>query len=141
MSNIEEIWKDIPEYEGRYIVSNIGNIKSVKYYSKCSYSKNLKGRKTSKGYLRVQLCKNSKNKDFYIHRVVAVVFLPNPLGLKEVNHIDFDKSNNAISNLEWTTHAKNMAHAHKNGRVVFSDEVRKTISIKRKQYWKNLKAS
>lgn len=131
-----ETWKDIEGFEGRYQVSNNGKVKSVKAYNKCSYSKILKGRKTRKGYLRVQL---GENNDKYIHRLVASAFVDNPNGYNEVNHIDFNKSNNDHTNLEWCTHKQNMKHAIESGRIVFSDDVRKTISIKRKLYWKNKK--
>jgi hypothetical protein len=59
------------------------------------------------GYLKVRLCKNSKYHNFSIHRLVALVYITNPLNKKEVNHIDGNKLNNNISNLEWNTSAEN----------------------------------
>lgn len=67
------------------------------------------------GYLKVVLRVNGKPKNMYIHRLVAECFLPNPLGLKEVNHIDGNKLNNDVSNLEWCTGSENKAHASKTG--------------------------
>jgi hypothetical protein len=118
----DEVVRDIPGFEGRYLIGNSGKVVSIKYYGKCDYPKDITPRKTGKGYLRVHL----GSKDFYIHRLVAYVFVqnPDPNNLREVNHKDFDKSNNHADNLEWCNHSANMKHAHENGRVVFSNEVR-----------------
>lgn len=72
----------------------------------------IRGRKTKSGYLRVYLRdKNWKRVDKYIHRLVAEHFMENPLNKKEVNHLDLDRSNNDISNLEWATRAENIHYA------------------------------
>jgi hypothetical protein len=112
-------WKDIPGFEGRYQVSNTGLVKSLKFYSKCSYAKVLKPRQGK--YLRVNL---GANGDRYIQRLVALLFVNNPHSLPEVNHEDFNKHNNNASNLKWCDHASNMKHAHAGGRVVFSQEAK-----------------
>lgn len=65
----------------------------------------------SHGYLRVSLARNGKHHNALVHRLVAEAFIPNPKGLPEVNHKDFDKSNNAVTNLEWVTRAENQEHA------------------------------
>lgn len=138
MNNKIEIWKSIKGFEGRYDVSNFGNVKSLHAYNKCNYPLILKGRKTKKGYLRVNL---GFGVDRYIHRLVAQHFIDNPNNFDQVNHIDFDKSNNHVENLEWCNSSHNMKHARDGGRIVFSDECRKIISDKRKQYWKNKKSN
>ena len=103
-----EIWRDIKGYEGLYQVSNLGNVKSLprlliysdgqKHYYK---EKILKPTNHSRGYLKVILCDNGIHKQFYVHRLVAEAFIPNPFNLPQVNHIDEDKTNNRVSNLEW----------------------------------------
>lgn len=100
-----EIWKDIPNYENLYQVSNQGNVKSV-----CS-SKMLKSSPNNCGYYKVELYKNKKSKVFYVHRLVAISFIPNPENKKQVNHIDGNKANNNVSNLEWCTASENQIHA------------------------------
>lgn len=71
----------------------------------------LKTEKDTKGYIRVQIPNNT----IKIHREVAKAFISNPLNLKEVNHIDGDKTNNKVENLEWCSHKQNIRHAIENG--------------------------
>lgn len=101
---IEEQWLDIPGYEGLYQISNFGRVKSF-------YFKNpriLKPHKV-KGYSNVELYKNKKKKQFYIHRLVMENFCPiENMNVLDVNHKDENKSNNHISNLEWMTHKDNL---------------------------------
>lgn len=66
------------------------------------------------GYLAVKLRKNGKRKQYYLHRLVALTYLPNPNGLPDINHIDGDKSNNSVSNLEWVSRSENLKHAFDN---------------------------
>lgn len=95
-----EIWKDIKGYEGKYQISNLGNVKSLKYKKeKNEYL--LKPFFTKQGYLRVSLSKNNKNTQPLIHRLVAIHFIENKNDYCEVNHIDENKINNCASNLEW----------------------------------------
>lgn len=101
---IEEQWLDIPGYEGLYQISNFGRVKSF-------YFKNLRILKPHKvkGYSNVELYKNKKKKQFYIHRLVMENFCPiENMNVLDVNHKDEDKSNNHISNLEWMTHKDNL---------------------------------
>lgn len=92
-----EQWKAIVGYEGIYEISDIGRVKSLKY----GKEKILKPGKLKNGYLHVILYKEGKKKIFKIHRLVAEAFIPNPLGLETVNHMDEVKTNNVASNLEW----------------------------------------
>lgn len=104
--NIIEKWKPVEGYEN-YEVSNLGRIKSLNYH-RTGIEKILKPGKTKKGYLFVSLYKDGKPKYLKVHRLVAIAFLPNPLGLSEINHLDEDKINNCVSNLEWTSRWDNM---------------------------------
>ena len=112
----QEIWKPVEGFENLYAVSNLGRIKSLWF----GREKILKPHKV-KGYLQVGLCRNGKIKQFYVHRLVAEAFLPNPLGLPEVNHKDENKSNNVVSdvvsNLEWCSHKYNSNFGTRNERV------------------------
>ena len=118
---MEEIWKDIPEYENLYQVSSYGRIKSLDHYTKdVNKTQFIKGRilkpqHQTTGYYKVTLSKNGIKKQYTIHRLVAKTFLANPENKIEVNHIDGDKLNNNISNLEWTTPKENTRHAIKSG--------------------------
>lgn len=97
---INEIWKDIKDYEGLYQISNLGNVKSLNY-NHTGKEKLLKPQITKDGYCRVQLSQNNKHKQHSIHRLVAQAFLPNPDNLPCVNHKDEWKQNNIVSNLEF----------------------------------------
>ena len=110
----KEIWKDIKDYEGIYQVSNLGRVKSLKHSKE---GKILKGRVTGKGYLSVVLFRNSVRKSNSIHRLVAQAFIPNPANKPEVNHIDENKLNNDVSNLEWVTSKENSNHGTRNLRI------------------------
>lgn len=107
---MKEIWKDIPNYERLYQVSNLGRIKSL-YYSK---EKILTPKIDKDGYLLINLYKNHKSRTFKIHRIVAQVFLSNPNNYTEVNHKDENKKNNKVDNLEFCTHIYNQNYGSKN---------------------------
>lgn len=92
---MNEIYKDIQGYEGKYQISNLGNVYSL------ITNKILKPRLTLDGYYQVDLCKNGVKKHLYIHRLVAQSFLDNPKNYKIVNHKDENSMNNIVSNLEW----------------------------------------
>lgn len=115
---MEEIWKDIKDYEGLYQVSNAGKVKSLSHYTRNSVNggKRLtKGRilssyKMPNGYLQVQLSRNETREKKYIHRLVAEMFLDNKENFSDVNHIDGNKDNNSVDNLEWCSHKDNQIH-------------------------------
>ena len=93
---MEEIWNNIEGYDGKYQVSNLGRVRNTQ--------KNIimTDRKRGKGYMAVTLTDyTGKHKDYYIHRLVANAFIPNPDKLSQVNHKDEDKTNNCAYNLEW----------------------------------------
>lgn len=121
---MQEIWKDIKGYEGLYQVSNLGRVKSLprKIYNNGIIGKNkfyiskekiLKERIDHKGYFRVALCKNNIQKDYSIHRLVLENFVENVDNKPCVNHIDGNKQNNNLENLEWCTYSENLNHAYK----------------------------
>lgn len=120
---MEEIWKDIEDYEGLYQVSNLGRVKRVKT------NRVLKGRKDKGGYLVVCLYKNGSKSNKRIHRLVAEAFIPNTDNKPTVNHIDEDKTNNMVSNLEWMTVKENLNHGTRNKRAGKAISKSKSISI------------
>lgn len=115
---MEEIWKDIKEYEGLYQVSNLGRIRSLDRYRKTGISgyiqrgRILIGSKRGPGYLGVSLTKKDVKKSVLIHRIVAETFIPNPDGKKEVNHKNGIKTDNRVMNLEWSTRKENEKHSY-----------------------------
>ena len=119
---MKEIWQDIKNCEEYYQVSNMGRILSKDRmsnnngYEYVRKGRILKGVPNSRGYLRVQLKIKNETKVVFIHRMVAIMFIPNPNNKLEVNHMDSNHQNNALSNLEWTTHMENMHHAIDKGR-------------------------
>lgn len=117
-----EVWKDIQGYENKYQVSNYGRIKSLSrrifngtgYY--ISKEKILKGHVITNGYIQVEL----QGKPLLVHRLVAETFIENSYNKPQINHIDGDKTNNRVENLEWCTNSENQIHAYKNGLNIHS---------------------
>lgn len=108
----DEIWKDIEGYEGLYQVSNYGRVKSLK--NKSNHKNELIMKQAIVcGYKKICLSKNSIQKMYSVHRLVAIAFIKNPLNKEEVNHKDGNKQNNKANNLEWVTSSENMKHAFK----------------------------
>ena len=114
-----EIWKDIEGYECRYEVSSHGRIRTKDrwvrigrkdtYESKGHLIKGYRGK-----YHKVTFSLGNVKSTFSVHRLVAKAFIPNVFNKPHINHIDGDKMNNKVDNLEWVTHAENMAHAKEN---------------------------
>lgn len=136
------VWKNISE---NYQISNKGDVKSLSRIVKGKYGqpkllkeKILRPRVRGKGYLAITLMKNGKPKHYYIHRLVAQAFLPNPNNYPQVNHKDENKLNNFVwvnedgsvdfekSNLEWCTNDYNIHYG--------------TVQERQKQYWENRKS-
>lgn len=109
---MKEIWKDIEGFEQIYQISNLGNLKSFKKDKK---GKILKHNNKNGDYFAVVLEYKEKVKYTRIHRLVAQAFIPNPNNYNEINHIDGNKQNNRIDNLEWCTRKQNFEHAKKTG--------------------------
>ena len=133
---MEEIWKDIPNYEGYYQISNLGKVKALKREIKNQYAcgRYLALQKNKQGYYYVDLSKDTIRKRFNVHRLVALTFIPNPLNKPCINHIDGIKTNNNINNLEWCSYSENTKHAIKNGLWVIkmTDERKNKIATKNK---------
>lgn len=106
-----EQWKHIPGYEGSYMVSSYGRVKSFKN----NKERILKPGKNSSGYLNITLYKNDLPHYYRAHRLVAIAFLPNPENKNQVNHINGIKTDNRLENLEWATNKENIQHAYRTG--------------------------
>ena len=125
-----EIWKDVAGYEGLYQVSSIGRIKRIGTPSK--YSGFLVGERilspspSTDAYLGCSLYKNGISRPIKVHRIVAQTFIPNPEGRPVVNHIDGNRQNNNVDNLEWVTHSENTIHYYnQSGRTRIKKEPKK----------------
>lgn len=148
---IREIWRSIKGYEGLYLISNLGNIKSVTKVvnSPRQKSYNVEGKMLKKivnqtGYYKRALCKDSNVKHFVLHRLVAETFVLNHDNKPFVNHIDGNRLNNNAWNLEWVTSRENNSHTQNNKRKskyagVSSHWATKKWSIQlnvnKKKYW------
>ena len=120
---MKEIWKDIPNFEGLYQVSNFGKIKSIRN-NKEKLIKIL----TSGNYNHVMLYKNNIQKNFTIHKLVASVFIDNPNNYEEINHKDENTRNNRVDNLEWCDHNYNINYGSR------TKKAKDKLSIKINQY-------
>lgn len=133
-----EVWKDIPGYEGVYQVSDKGRIKSLqrRVWNYTKPEKILKPHHKPNGYRQVGLRKEGcEAKHAYVHRIVAQAFLPNPDGLPEVNHKDFNKGNNSVENLEWVSDQDNKRHFRNSQYAKLADANKKrTLANKSIQY-------
>lgn len=127
----EEIWRPIVGYEGLYEVSSYGRVRSLDRYDSRNHFKKgriLKNRDNCNGYLLCGLSKNGIVKNKYIHRLVAEAFIPNSDNLPEVNHIDEDKINNRVDNLEFCNHKYNCNYGTKIKREI-NTKIKKGIYL------------
>ena len=104
---MEEIWKDIPELKGKYQCSNLGRIRKINKDPRSPLYKYFKLQIIRKGYLSANPTRTYRKT---VHRIVALLFIPNPENKPCVNHKDFNVKNNCASNLEWCTYKENSSH-------------------------------
>lgn len=114
---MEKIWKDVIGFEGFYKINNFGDVKSLSRIVNNSYGTTRRIRerilathKDKDGYLIVTFSINNKKTTHKVHRLVAEAFIPNPESKNTVNHIDGNKSNNIVTNLEWATDSEQIIH-------------------------------
>lgn len=128
-----EIWKVYPDYP--FIeASNLGRIKTKDRYIRVKgrgkrliKGRILRQRDNGYGYMKVGFNIDGKRVDLYVHQIVATCFLPNPNGYLEVNHLDCNPKNNAVSNLEWCSHQENIAYRDKLGRIAKHNAPKKPV--------------
>ncbi len=115
MSNEKERWADVPDYEGRYKISSLGCV--VKIINEKT-TKELKQTDRANGYLSVHLRTDEGKYRFYsVHRLVALAFIKNPNGFSQINHINEDKQDNRVENLEWCSASHNINWGTRNTKV------------------------
>lgn len=116
-TTLQEEWRDIPGYEGLYLVSNLGRVRSLPRngnYMRKSLTDAMRP-SSANGYQILILKKGGTIATKSVHRLVMLAFAGAPVDGQEVNHIDGDKSNNHLTNLEYCTRGENISHAHKLG--------------------------
>ena len=116
---MKEIWKDIPDYEGLYQISNTGRVKSLPKKAGGSYRKEkiLRNQLKKTGYFQIKLSKDSSDRVMLIHRLIAEAFIENVENKPFINHINAIRNDNRIENLEWCTQSENVIHAYKLGNM------------------------
>ena len=119
-----EIWKDIVGYEGFYQISNLGRVKRLVSWRGNDYSsryipdvKIVYPYIDNYGYERIGLAVHGKCRHFRVHQLVAKAFIPNPNNYPQINHIDEDKTNNCVDNLEWCTQSYNNKYGTRGKRI------------------------
>lgn len=127
MKNQNETWRDIPNYEGIYQVSNLGQVRSLDRIVSMRSPQNIRSIKgkfmkpfIEEGYKRLCLTKNGKKRKLWVHRLVAMAFIPNPNNLPEINHIDENPANNHVDNLEWCDRLYNIHYGTRTERMAIS---------------------
>lgn len=130
-------WRDVVGYERKYMVSDTGKIISCERHGtdgRLLREKEIKGGHFSNGYQFVCLRKDSKSKNLLVHRLVAEAFIPNPDDLLVVNHIDGNKRNNCVENLEWCTQGRNLEHAIEIGLIGSQCKIRRKVTVKQGEH-------
>jgi len=148
---MEEIWKDIEGYEGLYQVSNLGNVRSVDKFVNARLNgiltkrlikgKNIKLYMDKEGRYIVKLSKNSKRKNYKVHRLVAIAFISNPNNYPYINHKDENPKNNRVDNLEWCTAKYNSNYGTIKDRIAKASErkiIQYTLDNKFIQEWESM---
>lgn len=157
---MEEIWRDIPGFEGYYQASTLGRIRSVartveyvKHYednhvvAKHHFPSRIRMPGITAGYRSLVLSIDGIHKDVLVHRLVALTFIPNPENLPQVDHIDGNRENNTVSNLRWVTNKENIHNSIDRGehtsqvyrsgrkvRCVEDDKIFETMSAAERHY-------
>ena len=137
---MEELWKPISGLEDNYEVSNLGRVRRIKSGCGTQAGRILHFLNHSNGYVIAPMSLNSKKYRRYVHRLVAEAFIPNPDNKPEVNHIDGNKRNNCVDNLEWVTRSENNTHMFRSGLVDmdrFKESKRKSKSETTRQRMSN----
>lgn len=116
-----EIWKDVEGYPN-YMVSSMGNVKSLNYRGNTGKEKMLKY-DNNKGYNRVLLYKDGKYKKYMVHRLVAQAFIPNPNNYPIINHKNENTIDNRVENLEWCTHQYNTNYGSRSKKFAISNSI------------------
>ena len=124
-----EIWKEVEGYNGDYLISNLGKVKSLKHKN----PKILIATIDSKGYYKVNLCKNNFVKTHRVHKLLADTFIPNPNNKPTINHINGIKTDNSLKNLEHISFSDNSLHAYKIGLSKVS--IKEAIETRKKQIY------
>ena len=130
---MKEIWKDIPEYEGLYQASNLGNIKVLNRVVNSGIKNNktvirkgkLLKQRINQGYYEVALSKDNKKRFFKVHRLIAMTFIPNSNNFPSINHKDENKLNNCVNNLEWCSVKYNCNYGTRNSKICNKTSFRK----------------
>lgn len=121
-TNVKMNWSEVKGYEGLYEVSDTGLVRGINRFvdlpngtKRFVKGKQIKSRTNNYGYIEVRLSKNGTCRTHFVHRLVAMAFIPNIDDMPQVNHLSGEKHDNTINNLEWTDASGNALHAYKNG--------------------------